>query len=176
LLIGGPTRGHFASASHFASTSLEAAPTAPSENPRGVGLPRDGQGGSGYPVASASLSRSRPGVGGPAGAPNALNELDPLPQVCYASGVDATGYPCAGDHHSRARSWTHPGAEVRRRHVCLIELGNLPTVPGDACLPADSLYRGVPQLTAVDPSFQHANSMGRVFRGHDRGEEAVFRS
>jgi len=50
-----------------------------------------GRGGSGYPVASASLSRSRPGVGGPAGAPNALNELDALPQACYASGVDATG-------------------------------------------------------------------------------------
>jgi hypothetical protein len=30
---------------------------------------------SGYPVASASLSRSRSGVGGPAGAPDALNEL-----------------------------------------------------------------------------------------------------
>ncbi len=54
-------------------------------------------GGSGYPVASASLSRSRPGVGGPAGAPNALNELDPLPQARYASGVDATGYPRSGD-------------------------------------------------------------------------------
>jgi hypothetical protein len=49
------------------------------------------------------------------------------------------------------------------------ELGNLPTVPGDAGLPADSLYRGVPQLTAVDPSLQHANSTDRVFFGHDRG-------
>jgi hypothetical protein len=45
-------------------------------------------------------------------------------------------------------------------------------VPGDAGLPADSLYRGVPQLTAVDPSLQHANSTDRVFFGHDRGEEA----
>ena len=64
---------------------------------RGVGLPQDRWGGGRYPVASASLSRSRPGVGGPAGAPNALNELDPLPQACYASGVDVTGYPRTGN-------------------------------------------------------------------------------
>jgi hypothetical protein len=69
---------------------------------------RTGRGGSGYPVASASLSRSRSGVGGPAGAPNALNELDPLPQTCYASGVDATGYPRPGDPPPRARSGPIP--------------------------------------------------------------------
>jgi hypothetical protein len=40
---------------------------------------------SGYPVPSASLPRSGPGVGAPDGAPHALNDLGPLPRVCYAS-------------------------------------------------------------------------------------------
>ena len=40
---------------------------------------------------SARRSRARQGQG-PGGAPNALNELDPQPQTCYASGADATGY------------------------------------------------------------------------------------
>ena len=79
----------------------KAAATAPSDTPRTgtrvVGSLQDEHGGSGYPVASASLSRSRSGVGGPAGAPNALNELDPLPQACYTSGGDVTGYLRPGD-------------------------------------------------------------------------------
>jgi len=65
--------------------------------------------GSGYPVASASLSRSGPGIGGPAGAPHALNELDPLSQGCYASGADATGYPLPlVTHYLRAQPWGIP--------------------------------------------------------------------
>ena len=45
-----------------------------------------------------------------------------LPLVCYTSGADVTEYRATlMTHHLRARSWTHPGAEARRRHVCLIE-------------------------------------------------------
>ena len=39
-----------------------------------------------------------------------------------------------------------------------LELGNLSTVPGDTRWPVDGPYRGVPQLTAVDPLLQHADS------------------
>jgi hypothetical protein len=35
-------------------------------------------------------------------------------------------------------------------------------VPGDARRPADGLYHGVPQLTAIDPSLQHADSTTAV--------------
>jgi hypothetical protein len=54
-------------------------------------------------------------------------KVSPLGWRCRTSGadkdrtVDATGYPCPGDQHPRARSWDHPGGEARRRHVCLIE-------------------------------------------------------
>jgi hypothetical protein len=61
---------------------------------RGVGLTEeDNRDGRGYPVTPASLPRSGPGVGAPGGAPHAMNDLEPLPLVCYALGAGVTGYP-----------------------------------------------------------------------------------
>jgi hypothetical protein len=84
---------------------------------------------SGYPVASASLSRSRPGGRGPAGAPDALNELDPYPQVCYASGANATGYPRAGDPSPSRPTLKRSRSEACQRHMFDRELGNPLMVP-----------------------------------------------
>ena len=46
--------------------------------------------------------------------------------------------------------------------TCL-ELENHSTEPGDARRPANDPYRGVPHLTAIDPSLQHADSTTQVF-------------
>jgi hypothetical protein len=46
----------------------------------------------------------------------------PLPPIRYTSGTGVTGYPLPGDLSTiRVRSWSHPGAEARRRHLCLVE-------------------------------------------------------
>src|SRR5947209_5579282 len=42
------------------------------------------------------------------------------------------------------------------------ELGNLSTVPGDARWLADVLYRGVPQLTVIDPPLQTRTARPRA--------------
>jgi len=50
-----------------------------------------------------------------------LNDMDRLSLANYASGADATGYPRPRvTHYLRAQPWSHPGAEVRRRHRLLI--------------------------------------------------------
>jgi hypothetical protein len=51
---------------------------------QGVRLAQDRQGGSGYPVASASLSWSRSKGGCPGGTPDALTDLDARPLTCYS--------------------------------------------------------------------------------------------
>lgn len=50
-----------------------------------------------------------------------LNNMDFLPLVGYASSADATGYPRPGDPpRSGPGPDGYPGAEARRRRVCLI--------------------------------------------------------
>jgi hypothetical protein len=69
------------------------------------------------------------GSGGPDGAPHALNDLDPLTPVCYASGVGAMGYPRIWrPHHRRNPGSDHPGARPAGGICVVVKLGS--ALPG----------------------------------------------
>jgi hypothetical protein len=76
--------------------------------------------------------------------------------------VDKLSTLIDGDDWHGARSRSFPGQvpamEAGDGSNSRLELGNLPTVQGDVRRPADGLGRGVPQVTAIDPSLQHVDS------------------
>jgi hypothetical protein len=59
--------------------------------------------------------------------------------------------------------------QVRGIDPRLGELGNLPTLQGTTRWPALGLHLGVPQVTAIDPSLQHADSTTMVCSARMKG-------
>jgi hypothetical protein len=99
-------------------------------------MPQDMRGGSGYPVASASLLWSRPGAGVHVEHPTAERH-GPLPLVCYAFAADATGYPLPPvTHHVRIQSWAIPELGPPEAQLLIVSLGiSLPCQVPPADLP-----------------------------------------
>jgi hypothetical protein len=72
---------------------------------------------SGYPVASAGLSRSKPGAGVHVESTRRLNDMDPCPRFATPSVPTRRDTRATGNWHFQAQTWDHPGIEARRS-VC----------------------------------------------------------